>query len=115
MSKRSSKLMGSDHSKHICITYQAWSNLAWKEKPPQRWERVSFKRTQGEPLRDHLESGIWEVRSRLGTRIARVLFALDGDTMVGSDFDDFLAEDGYSFPHRKYICIWHSQAPETWK
>ncbi len=34
------------------------------------------------PLVDHLESGIWEVRSRLGTRIARVLFALDGDTMV---------------------------------
>jgi hypothetical protein len=34
------------------------------------------------PLVDHLESGIWEVRSRFGTRIARVLFALDGDTKV---------------------------------
>ena len=34
------------------------------------------------PLVDHLENGIWEVRTRLSTRIARVLFVLDGDTMV---------------------------------
>jgi phage-related protein len=43
---------------------------------------VQFGWPLGMPLVDHLESGIWEVRSRLGTRIARVLFALDGDTMV---------------------------------
>jgi len=30
----------------------------------------------------HLESGIWEVRTRLRTRVARVLFVLDGDVMV---------------------------------
>ena len=30
----------------------------------------------------HLESGIWEVRTRLSTRIARVLFVLDRDVMV---------------------------------
>ena len=34
------------------------------------------------PLVAHLGSGIWEVRTRLSTRIARVLFVLDGDTMV---------------------------------
>jgi phage-related protein len=34
------------------------------------------------PLVTHLESGIWEVRTRLSTRIARVLFVLDGDVMV---------------------------------
>lgn len=43
---------------------------------------VQFGWPLGMPLVDHLEGGIWEVRSRLGTRIARVLFALDGDTMV---------------------------------
>lgn len=30
----------------------------------------------------HLGSAIWEVRTRLSARIARVLFVLDGDTMV---------------------------------
>jgi phage-related protein len=43
---------------------------------------VQFGWPLGMPLVDHLENGIWEVRSKLGTRIARVLFALDGDTMV---------------------------------
>ena len=36
----------------------------------------------GMPLVDHLGSEIWEVRSRLDTRIARTLFATEGDTMV---------------------------------
>ena len=36
----------------------------------------------GMPLVAHLGGGIWEVRSRLNTRIARVLFILDGDIMV---------------------------------
>jgi phage-related protein len=43
---------------------------------------VQFGWPLGMPLVDHLESGIWEVRTRLSTRIARVLFVLDGDTMV---------------------------------
>jgi len=37
------------------------------------------------PLVAHLESGIWEVRTRLNNRIARVLFVLDGDVMVLSE------------------------------
>jgi len=36
----------------------------------------------GLPLVDHIEGGIWEVRTRLPNRIARVLFALESDTMV---------------------------------
>ena len=43
---------------------------------------VQFGWPLGMPLVAHLDSGIWEVRIRLSTRIARVLFVLDGDTMV---------------------------------
>jgi phage-related protein len=34
------------------------------------------------PLVDHLGGDIWEVRSRLDTRIARMLFANEGDIMI---------------------------------
>ena len=43
---------------------------------------VQFGWPLGIPLVAHLESGIWEVRTRLSTRIARVLFVLDRDVMV---------------------------------
>jgi len=43
---------------------------------------VQFGWPLGMPLVAHLDSGIWEVRTRLSTRIARVLFVLDGDVMV---------------------------------
>lgn len=43
---------------------------------------VQFGWPLGMPLVAHLESGIWEVRTRLSNRIARVLFILDGDVMV---------------------------------
>lgn len=43
---------------------------------------VQFGWPLGMPLVDHLEGGIWEVRTRLNTRISRVLFVLEGDTMV---------------------------------
>ena len=43
---------------------------------------VQFGWPLGMPLVAHLESGIWEVRTRLSTRIARVLFVLDRDVMV---------------------------------
>ena len=43
---------------------------------------VQFGWPLGMPLVAHLGGGIWEVRTRLSTRIARVLFVLDGDTMV---------------------------------
>lgn len=36
----------------------------------------------GMPLIRKLEPGLWEVRSHLGDGIARVLFTVDGDTMV---------------------------------
>lgn len=36
----------------------------------------------GKPLVDYLADGIWEVRSRLRDRIARVLFMIDGEEMV---------------------------------
>ncbi len=43
---------------------------------------VQFGWPLGMPLVAHLDSGIWEVRTRLSNRIARVLFVLDGDVMV---------------------------------
>lgn len=43
---------------------------------------VQFGWPLGMPLVDHVGSGIWEVRIKLDNRIARVLFALDGQTMV---------------------------------
>jgi phage-related protein len=36
----------------------------------------------GKPLVGSLGNGLWEVRSRLGERIARVVFCIDGRTMV---------------------------------
>lgn len=43
---------------------------------------VQFGWPLGMPLVDHLDGDIWEVRVRLDNRIARVLFALEGQTMV---------------------------------
>ena len=34
------------------------------------------------PVVDHIDGDIWEVRTRLATRLARVLFALDGNVMI---------------------------------
>ena len=36
----------------------------------------------GRPLVGSLRNGLWEVRSRLGDRIARVMFYVEGRTMV---------------------------------
>ena len=36
----------------------------------------------GMPLVDHLGGDIWEVRVKLNNRIARILFVLEGKTMV---------------------------------
>jgi phage-related protein len=36
----------------------------------------------GKPLVGNLGSGLWEVRSRLGDRIARVIFCVEGSMMV---------------------------------
>jgi len=43
---------------------------------------VQFGWPLGMPLVDHLGSDIWEVRIKLGNRIARVLFTVDEQTMV---------------------------------
>ena len=43
---------------------------------------VQFGWPLGMPLVDHLGSDIWEVRTRLDTRIARTLFVIEGSTMV---------------------------------
>lgn len=36
----------------------------------------------GLPLVDHVDGGVWEVRSKLKSRIARVLFAVEGTLMI---------------------------------
>jgi phage-related protein len=43
---------------------------------------VQFGWPIGMPVVDHIEGEIWEVRTRLATRLARVLFTLDRDVMV---------------------------------
>ena len=43
---------------------------------------VQFGWPIGMPVVDHIDGDIWEVRTRLATRIARVLFTLDGSVMV---------------------------------
>ncbi len=43
---------------------------------------VQFGWPLGMPVVDFIERDIWEVRSRLSTRIARVLFTLDGSHMI---------------------------------
>ena len=43
---------------------------------------VQFGWPLGMPLVAHLGNGIWEVRTRLNTRIARVLYVLEDNMMV---------------------------------
>ena len=43
---------------------------------------VQFGWPIGMPVVDHIDGDIWEVRTRLSTRIARVLFVLEGNVMV---------------------------------
>jgi phage-related protein len=43
---------------------------------------VQFGWPLGMPLVKHLEDDIWEIRIRLDNTIARVLFTLEGSTMV---------------------------------
>jgi phage-related protein len=43
---------------------------------------VQFGLPLGMPLVRHLEGGIWEIRVKLENRIARILFCLEGSTMV---------------------------------
>ena len=43
---------------------------------------VQFGWPLGMPLVRNMKGGIWEIRTRLENRIARVLFVMDGSTMV---------------------------------
>ncbi|MFZ4624958.1 MAG: type II toxin-antitoxin system RelE/ParE family toxin [Rhodoferax sp.] len=43
---------------------------------------VQYKWPIGKPRVDHLQGSIWEVRSKIGNRIARVLFAVEGAEMI---------------------------------
>lgn len=43
---------------------------------------VQFGWPLGMPLVDHLGGNIWEVRSKLDSRIARTLFVIEGGVMV---------------------------------
>ena len=43
---------------------------------------VQYKWPIGKPRVDHLRGPIWEVRSKIGNRIARVLFAVERSEMV---------------------------------
>lgn len=43
---------------------------------------VQFGWPIGMPVVDHIDGEIWEVRTRLATRLARVLFTLDRNVMV---------------------------------
>lgn len=43
---------------------------------------VQYKWPIGKPRVDHLRGPIWEVRSKIGNRIARVLFAVEHSEMV---------------------------------
>ncbi len=44
--------------------------------------KVQFAWPLGKPLVDHLGDGLWEIRSRLGNRIARTLFAVVDEEIV---------------------------------
>ena len=43
---------------------------------------IQFKWPIGKPRVDHLRGAIWEVRTSLGNRIGRTLFAVDDGTML---------------------------------
>lgn len=43
---------------------------------------VQYKWPIGKPRVDHLRGPIWEVRSKIGNRIARVLFAVENSEML---------------------------------
>ena len=96
----------------VDLTHKLWYNMAGTERildavffrtdqgnePVREW-LLSLAKTErkvigddvlkvqycwpiGKPLVGNLGSGLWEVRSRLGDRIARVIFCVEGSTMV---------------------------------
>lgn len=62
-----------------------WLLLLTKSDRRQVGEDISyvqFKWPIGKPHVDHLHGAVWEVRTTLKTRIARVLFAVEGEVMI---------------------------------
>lgn len=45
-------------------------------------QSVQFSWPIGKPLADHIEGEIWEIRTRLDNRIARILFVIEGASVV---------------------------------
>ena len=62
----------------------------WLKELPKRERKiigedimtVQFRWPLGMPLVDNLGSGIWEIRSRLRTRIARILFFVHDEELI---------------------------------
>ena len=57
-------------------------NLEDKKRIGEDIKTVQFGWPLGMPLIKHLESDIWEVRCNLRSAIARVLFVIDGKSIV---------------------------------
>ena len=71
---------------------------AWGDEPVREWLKalgkadrqaigediayVQYKWPIGKPRVDHLRGSVWEVRSKIGNRIARVLFAVEQSEMI---------------------------------
>lgn len=60
------------------ILFQYVVGLGWK----QLFTYVQYKWPIGKPRVDYLRDSIWEVRSKIGNRIARVLFAVEQSEMI---------------------------------
>ena len=45
-------------------------------------QTVQFSWPIGKPLADHIEGDIWEIRTRLDNRIARLLFVIENSSVV---------------------------------
>ena len=100
-----------DNHELLDRVYQVWYNLTMKpilnasffrsdsgNEPVREWlkalsatdrrimgediKTVQFGWPIGMPLVRHLDGGIWEIRVKLENRIARILFCLEGSTMV---------------------------------
>ena len=45
-------------------------------------QTVQFSWPIGKPLADHIEGDIWEIRTRLDNRVARILFVIEDASVV---------------------------------
>ena len=46
------------------------------------FQTVQFSWPIGKPLADHIEGDIWEIRTRLDNRVARILFVIEDASVV---------------------------------